>query len=153
MSRYDTVYRNTEGYHDPTAGEVIRKIMHEKHLADKTAKRYPFRPLVYICSPFSGDIERNTETACKYSRFAVNKGYIPIAPHLLFPQFMNDRVQSERELGMFFGHVLMDKCAQVWVFGSNISDGMKTEIERAERKRYVIKYFSDDCKYLSGRND
>ena len=151
MSRYNTVYRNGEGYYDPTAGAVIRKILREERYPKKPQR--PFRPMVFICSPYSGDIEHNVENARKYCRFAVEKGYIPIAPHLLFPQFMNDCVQNERELGMFFGHVLMDKCAQVWVFGSNISDGMKTEIERAERKRYVIKYFSDDCKYLSGRND
>ena len=73
---------------------------------------------------------------------AVNFGYIPIAPHLLFPQFMNDDIPRERELAMFFGNVLMSKCAEVWVCGDRISSGMKEEIRRAERKNYKIRYFN-----------
>ena len=151
MGNYKNVYRNTEGYYDPTAGAVIRKILHEEHSPKKPQR--PFRPMVFICSPYSGDIEHNVSEARKYCRFAVDKGYIPIAPHLFFPQFMNDSVSAERKLGMFFGKVLMDKCAQVWVFGSTITPGMKAELERATRKRYVIKRFDGNCKYLSGRND
>lgn len=58
-----------------------------------------------------------------YSRFAVDSGYLPIAPHLLFPQFMDDGNPKERELAMFFGNVLMSKCAELWVFGDLISNG------------------------------
>ena len=89
MSRYNTVYRNGEGYYDPTAGAVIRKILREERYPKKPQR--PFRPLVFICSPYAGDITHNVENARRYCRFAVAKGYIPIAPHLLFPQFMNDR--------------------------------------------------------------
>ena len=46
--------------------------------------------LVYICSPYSGDVKTNTEKAKDYCRFAVEKGNVPIAPHLLFPQFMDE---------------------------------------------------------------
>ena len=35
--------------------------------------------------------------------FAVDAGYIPIAPHLLFPQFLDDNKPKERELGLFSG--------------------------------------------------
>lgn len=41
--------------------------------------------LVYICSPYAGDIENNTAKAKKYSRFAVESRAIPFAPHLLMP--------------------------------------------------------------------
>ena len=61
-------------------------------------------------------------------RFAVNKGYVPIAPHLLFPQFLDNDNPEERELGLFFGNSLMCKRAEVWVFGSRISSGMEAEI-------------------------
>jgi len=83
--------------------------------------------------------------ARRYSRFAVEKGYLPITPHLLYPQFLNDALQSERDLGMFFGIVLMSKCSEVWVFGEKISAGMKTEISRAEFKGYPVRYFSREC--------
>ena len=104
-----------------------------------------FRPIVYICSPFSGDVEKNVAAAQGYSRFAVDKGYIPIAPHLLFPQFLNDSNPKERQLGLFFGNALMSKCAEVWVFGSRISSGMETEIKRAKWKDYRLRYFTEEC--------
>ena len=77
--------RNCEGYKDPTAYEALSALEREERRALRA-----FRPIVYICSPYAGDIDRNTAAARKYSRFAVETGYIPIAPHLLFPQFMND---------------------------------------------------------------
>ena len=77
-----------------------------------------------------------------YSRFAVEQGYIPIAPHLLFPQFLNDADPKERQLGLFFGNALMSKCSEVWVFGSRISAGMESEIERAKWQHYHLRYFT-----------
>ena len=120
-------YRNSEGYPDPTAGEALSRIATN----EKQSLR-AFRPIVYICSPFSGDVETNVKAAQRYSRFAVDSGYLPIAPHLLFPQFMDDSNPKERELAMFFGNVLMSKCAELWVFGDLISSGMAAEIDRTE---------------------
>lgn len=102
------------------------------------------RPLVYICSPFSGDIEGNTKKAREYSRFAVDQGAIPLAPHLLLPQFMSE--QTERELAMFMDRVLLGRCDEIWVFGSHISNGMAAEIEIAKQKNMKIRYFTDDLK-------
>lgn len=129
-------YKNAEGYADPTPYEAVRSM--EKEL-------FKYRPIVYICSPYAGDIEVNAENARRYCRMAVNCGYIPIAPHLLFPQFMNDDIPRERELAMFFGNVLMSKCAEVWVCGDIISPGMEEEIQRAKRKNYKIRYFTERC--------
>lgn len=130
---------NAEGYYDPTAYEALSAIEAE----EKSLRA--FRPIVYICSPFAGDTDSNTKAAQKYSRFAVDNGYIPIAPHLLFPQFMNDNNPKERKLAMFFGNALMSKCSEVWVFGSTISAGMEIEIKRARWKNYRLRYFSDKC--------
>ncbi|SDL78203.1 hypothetical protein SAMN04487833_13143 [Sarcina sp. DSM 11001] len=124
-------YRNCEGYPDPTAGEA-----HSRIAANEKQSLRAFRPIVYICSPFSGDVETNVANARRYSRYAVDKGYIPIAPHLLFPQFLDDDNPDERELSLFFGNALMSKCAEVWVFGSRISSGMEAEIKRAKWKGY-----------------
>ena len=85
---------------------------------------FEYRPLVYICSPYAGDVERNVNMARLYSRFAVRNTCIPLAPHLLFPQFMDDGIPAERELVLFMGMVLLTKCEQVWVFGSVISSGI-----------------------------
>ena len=129
---------NAEGYYDPTTHAALTNIeMEEK------SKR--FRPLVYVCSPYSGDVEGNVAAARRYCRFAVDKGFIPIAPHLLFPQFLDDDNPEERELGLFFGNALMSKCAEIWVFGSRISSGMEAEIKRAKWKDYRLRYFTEEC--------
>jgi hypothetical protein len=130
---------NAERYYDPTAYAALTAIEKE----EKALRA--FRPIVYICSPYAGDVEKNVEAAQRYSRFAVDKGYIPIAPHLLFPQFLNDRNPKERQLGLFFGNALMSKCSEVWVFGSLISAGMEAEIKRARWKNYRLRYFTENC--------
>ena len=133
-------YKNAEGYPDPTAFGAIEK--EEKALR-------AFRPIVYICSPYAGDIETNTAAARRYCRFAVEAGYIPIAPHLLFPQFLNDSDPKERELGLFFGNALLSKCVEMFVFGSRISEGMEAEIKRATWKGHRIRYFTESCEEVT----
>lgn len=128
------VFTNPEGYADSVPYQAITNIENEQ-------KRY--RPIVYICSAFSGDVEGNTKKARAYSRFAVDQGAIPIAPHLLLPQFMKE--ETERELAMFMDIAILSKCKELWVFG-NPTAGMQSEIAYAERKEMTIKYFSEDMK-------
>ena len=129
---------NSEGYLDPTAYDALSSIENESRALRA------FRPIVYICSPFAGNIEKNVVAARTYSRFAVEHGYIPIAPHLLFSQFLDDSDPKERELGLFFGNAIMSKCSEVWVFGSHISSGMEAEIKRAKWKNYHLRYFTEN---------
>jgi len=133
---------NAEGYFDPTAFEALAAI-------EKEARNTSFKPLVYICSPFASDTEHNTIRARGYSRFAVSKNTIPIAPHLLFPQFMEDSDKGERKKALFMGLVLMSKCQEVWCFGSKISSGMAIELEKAKKRKMVIKYFNDQCEEVA----
>lgn len=135
----DELKYNSEGYYDPTTYEALVKIEQEERAARKAAN---YRPLVYICSPYAGDVEKNTYRARNYSRFAVVKRAIPIAPHLLFPQFMSE--ESERSLALFMGGVLLGKCDEVWVFGNRITAGMREEIDKAERMRKKIRRFSEE---------
>ena len=135
----DDLKYNSEGYYDPTTYEALTKIEREEREARKAAN---YRPLVYICSPYSGDMEKNVAKARAFSRFAVLKRAIPIAPHLLFPQFMSE--EKERSLALFMGIVLLGKCKEVWVFGNRVSEGMAGEIERAQRMRKRIRYFTDE---------
>ena len=133
---------NSEGYLSPTEYAAFTRLEKQEKAAAKAAA---FRPIVYICSPYAGEIEKNVKAAQEYSRFAVEKGYIPIAPHLLFPQFLNDANPKELQLGLFFGNALMSKCSEVWVFGSHISAGMEAEINRAKWKNYRLRYFTETC--------
>ena len=129
---------NAEGYHDPTAYAALSHV-------EKEEKKAAHRPLVFICSPFAGDMEGNTRRAREYSRFAVSKDYIPIAPHLLFPQFLDDTDPAQRELGISFGLVLQSMCREMWVFGDTVSKGMAVEIEKAKERGIPIRYFTDRC--------
>ena len=85
--------RNSEGYSSPTEYEAFTRIEKEEKVAAKAAA---FRPVVYICSPYSGDTEKNVVNACRYSRFAVDRHCLPITPHIYFTQFMDDNVPEER---------------------------------------------------------
>jgi len=128
-------WENGSGYYDPTAYQAL--------------KTFYYMPLVYICSPYSGDIETNVEKARGYSRYALEKGTIPIAPHLLFPQFMNDLDQNEREQAMRMNLILLDRCEELWVFGDELSKGMQQEISRAEKRKKMIRWFDHQCKEVS----
>ena len=130
---------NSEGYKDPVVYEALTRVEAEERAARAAAA---YRPLVYICSPYAGDIEKNTYRARAFSRFAVEKKYIPIAPHLLCPQYLNE--ETERWLGLKMGIVFMGKCEEIWVFGDVVSEGMASEIDKAKRMRKKIRYFTDD---------
>ena len=132
---------NGEGYYSPTEYEAFTRIEKAEKAAAKAAA---FRPIVYICSPYSGDMERNIENAKRYSRFAVDCHSLPITPHIYFTQFMDDNIPEERETAIFMNIILLSKCAELWVFGDTVSSGMKAEIEWAKRKHMKIRYFSEE---------
>lgn len=134
-------FYNSEGYPDPTHFFAMQNI--EKEEKERMAKLHAYRPIVFVCSPLRGDVCTNTRRARLYCRFAVKKGYLPIAPHLLFPQFMNDAVEDEREIGIHMGLVLMTKCSEVWVFGEKITEGMSREIKKAKWRGIPVRYFTE----------
>ena len=140
-SRYGTGgvdKKNSEGYSDPTVYKALTNIKKR----DKV-----FKPLVYICSPYAGDVVKNTERAKLYSRFAViERDAIPFAPHLLLPQYLSDDDPEERELALFMDIVFLGKCNELWVFGENITEGMQREIEKAKTRNMAIRYFTEEMK-------
>jgi len=125
---------NSEGYYDPTPHEALSNLEKESRV---------WKPLVYVASPFAGDIARNTENAVRYCRFAVDSGAIPLAPHLFLPRFMSE--ETERKAAMFMNMVFLGKCEQLWVFGDRITNGMAAEIAKAQKRGMPIRYFTDTC--------
>ena len=135
-------YFNSEGYPSPTEYYAELHMMEEERR--RKAELHKYRPMVYICSPFAaGAIKANIVKARIYSRFAVKKGCLPITPHLLFPQFLKDADPDEREIGLHMGLVLLSFCREVWVFGNEISPGMKREIKKARWIGKRIRYFNE----------
>lgn len=135
--------RNSEGYPDPTAAEALTNVAREERAKAR-------KPCVFICSPFAGDARQNTQNARRYLKFAMDKGAIPFAPHLLYPLVLDDKDPAQRELGLFFGMVWLGKCDELWAFGSLISNGMSAEIAQAKKRRIPIKYFTENCVEVPG---
>lgn len=88
--------------------------------------------LIYICSPYAGDVERNTQKAINYCRKAIEEGYTPLASHLIYPRILAEEIPEERETGIRLGLELLKVCDKLWVCGDTISKGMEREIDRAE---------------------
>lgn len=93
---------------------------------------------VFICSPYRGDIEANIAKAREYCRLAIQHGYLPIAPHLYFTQFLDEDIEEERNKGIDMGLNLMHSCHEVWVFGEP-TEGMMRELTHAVHYNIPIK--------------
>ncbi|MCC8044885.1 MAG: hypothetical protein LIP12_05220 [Clostridiales bacterium] len=143
------MYRNSEGYYDPTAGMAMSQAMKEYRSERKKvwSRQYGMknRTKIYVVSPYSGDIAKNTAAAIRYCHYVINKGMMPVASHLLYPQVLDDDIPEEREMGLMFGLSLLALCNEVWVFGSRISSGMEKEIAEANRLNKPVRYISEEA--------
>ena len=79
------MYKNKEGYTDPTAGAAMATIMKEYRQNQRRIYRkhseIKARPKVYVVSKYAGDIEGNTAAAIRYARFAIEKKCLPVVSH------------------------------------------------------------------------
>ena len=143
------MYKNSEGYADPTAGVALGRVMKEyrKERREIWRKQTELkeRPKVYIVSRYAGDVENNVASAIRYCRFAIDKKKMPIAAHLLYPQIVDDNNPDEREIGTMYGLALLALCDEVWCFGETLSAGMEQEIKEAKRQGKPIKYFTEEA--------
>lgn len=89
--------------------------------------------LIYVASPFAGDMEQNIEYAKQACRAVMESGHAFFAPHLLYPSILDDTVPEERQLGIDMGLSMLSRCNELWVFGETISAGMQAEIQEAQR--------------------
>ena len=106
------------------------------------------RKKVFVCSPFrplsndpqtrEAEKEDNLRRARQGCRMVSDLGYIPIAPHLYFPQFLDDGTEEERAIGIEMGLALLEKCDELWLFGDRITEGMAREIGRAAEQKIPI---------------
>ena len=109
--------------------------------------RFPTKR-VFICSPLKGNIDKNMANAETYCRFAFDKGYVPIAPHIYYPRFLNDNDKNERKAGLRYGMEEMWRCKQLWCFGEKITEGMRAEIELAMQLQIPVKYYDEDMEAI-----
>ena len=175
---------NLEGYRDPTADRAVGRVSREERRAkqmsgvrpealseQRTGSRHGHRvpyssqggayaprprsvPLVYICSPFAGETDREVvlhmRYARRYSRFALSRQAVPLAPHLLFPQFLREGNATERELGLCCALKLLRRCDELWIFtGEGISSGMRREIRAALERGMPVRAFDNHLREVN----
>ena len=149
---------NSERYYDPTPYVALNSILNQEEAALRAAAPGGdgYRPVVYVCSPYSGNVEENVQNARHYCRFALENRTIPLAPHLLYPQFMDDNDPAERYLATHtINYVLLGKCRELWVFGmlSQRAWSTKLTLRSAGRRIFAISAASlrrsdDDVYYI-----
>ncbi len=110
------------------------------------------RKKVYICSPFrpistdpilaANELIDNLRLAKDACTFAAIRGCEPIAPHLYYPQFLNDDDKYERALGMELGIKALRSCDELWIISPRISFGMSTEIKTAKQLGIPVLVFT-----------
>lgn len=98
--------------------------------------------LIYVASPYAGDIERNAQFATEACRFVMNEGHAFFAPHLLYPQVLDEGNPDERQLGLTMGKEILGWCDELWVFGDTVSLGMQEEINLAQEFEIPVNYIS-----------
>lgn len=128
-----------------------------ERLAQKTGKKFTIfesflkveneslnNKMIFICSPYRRynfyNEYKNITKALKYCETIIKQGGIPIAPHIMYTSILNDKNEEEREKGINLGLKLLKKCDYIYVYGDYISNGMKREIEFAEKNNIPIKH-------------
>lgn len=69
--------------------------------------------LLWLASPYSGDIPRNVRYARDAMRDALARGEAPFASHLLYPQALDDAAPEERARSMQASYEWMGVCTRV----------------------------------------
>ena len=79
----------------------------------KKPRRVTDDPVIYVCSPYAADPERNARRAENFCRYVWEMGGIPLAPHQLFPRFMNENRNKEREAGLRMARKLLGMVGEI----------------------------------------
>ena len=104
---------------------------------------------IFVCSPYSGNIEQNTKRAVFAAKVICNCGDLPIVPHLYFPRFLNENDQYERIRGIEYGIELMKGCDQLWLLGPVISRGMEYELKAAKEIRIPVILYDEELRRIN----
>ena len=98
---------------------------------------------IFVCSPYHGDIEANTKVAKFAAKIISCTDDLPIAPHLYFPQFLDENDPYKRILGIKLGVELLKECDCLWIVGTKITTGMEYELNAA-REHHIPVWLYDE---------
>ena len=116
--------------------------------------KFAGKELIYICSPLRPQSQdpheadlvlfENLFRARSARELVKDLGAIPVCPHLYFPQFLDDELPEERELGMQLALAALRRCHAVYVFSEHITPGMVREIAEAAKRDIPVKMLCED---------
>ncbi len=98
---------------------------------------------IYVCHPYSDDPEGNVVRVREICRALTDSGYLPIAPHLYLPQFVDEKTERERALSLCLELVVT--CDEVRVYGGRVTAGMRREIEHAEARAIQVRFVDGEA--------
>lgn len=97
--------------------------------------------LVYLESPYAGDVEKNIKYARLCMKDSLDRGEYPFASHLLYTQesILDDNDPVERTLGIVSGFAFAKLCSKTVIYADlGISNGMMLGIEDAIKNKRTI---------------
>lgn len=111
----------------------------EEHLPRKIFVCSPYRPTSQDEKCRKDELEANIRRAKMACRILSTLGFLPLAPHLYFTQFLKDEEKQERNTGIQLGMQWLEEADELWVFGSTVSEGMAAEIKRAHELQKKVR--------------
>jgi len=99
--------------------------------------------LVYVESPYRHEDPQIQALYLKYAKACVKdclcRNENPILSHLYYTQFLDDKIEGDRALGIELGFQLAKQCAMTAVYSDlGISEGMQGGITNAARNNRVF---------------
>lgn len=104
---------------------------------------------IFVCSPYrptsqdetcrKDELEANIRRARTACRILSTLGFLPLAPHLYFTQFLKDEEKQERDTGIQLGMQWLEDADELWVFGNTVSEGMAAEIKQAHELQKTVR--------------
>lgn len=116
--------------------------------------------IIFVASPLrskdDAEATLNVEFAKATCRAIALAGGVPFAPHLLFADFLDDAIESERALCLRLGKVFMARSDEVWTrvppWRDGPSDGMIGEIGEAEKLAKPLYNVTSDAEFARQLN-
>lgn len=117
------------------------------------------RKLVFISTPYkvncreaaregplggTDSIKVNIAFARAACLYAIQKGFVPIAPHLIYPDILPDDDPAMRALGIEMGCRILAHCDEMWVCGPCVSAGMRLELGKAAECGVPVRHVSSE---------
>lgn len=104
---------------------------------------------IYVASPLGAatedEVKENMERAKSYVEQARTAFQMrALAPHAFLPEYLNDMVDTERELAVSFGLGLLNLSEGIAIFGDHLSEGVKGEILKGKEWGKPV-YIMTDC--------